>query len=470
MKLRYFSLMLCSLLISAAQSAKQSSIPERLQVSENRRFLVDQDGRPFFYLADTAWEIFQRLDREEADEYLRDRVEKGFTAVQIMALVEHEGLRTPNVYGHLPLTDEDPTRPDVKDGPDNDYWDHADYIIRRANELGLYVALLPTWGSFWHDKDLQRFTPQNARTYGEWIGHRYRDAKIIWVMGGDRNPENDYHRDIIRAMAEGVRKGDGGNHLITYHPGGGRGSADFFHHELWLDFNMRQNGHNHWYEIYAQTRTDYDREPVKPVIDGEPIYEDHPISFDARHRGYSVAADCRRAIYWDLFNGACGHTYGHHAVWQFYKPGVRYPINHPLMHWHEAIQQPGASQVRHARHLIESRPILTRIPATERIVVQPDDDKGYMPGEGLTHIAATMDEEGTYMMVYIPVGRRFALRTSVLAEGKLKGWWFDPRTGHSHSAGRIERGDSISFLSPTPGEETDWVLVIDVASRGYKKP
>ncbi len=387
-----------------------------------------------------------------------------------MGLVEHDGLSQPNINGHFALHDQDPARPDVKEGPDNDYWDHADYIIRRANELGMYVGLLPTWGSYWHDGNNPPFNPDNARRYGEWIARRYQNDKVIWVLGGDRIPENDRQREIIRAMAQGLRSGDGGKHLITYHPGGGWGSADFFHDEEWLDFNMRQNGHNNQYGSYYRTRVDYDRQPVKPIIDGEPIYEDHPISFDARHRGYSIAADCRRAIYWDLFNGACGHTYGHHAVWQFYKPGFRYPINHPLMPWWEAIRQPGAEQMQYARRLMESRPFLTRIPATNEVLVQPDDDIGYMPGEGRAHFAATMDLDGTYLMVYAPVGRRFGVRTSVLSEGKLKGWWFNPRNGKSHSAGRIERGENVSFISPTPGEETDWVLVIDVAGKGYRKP
>ena len=47
--------------------------PPRLKVSENHRFLVYEDGRPFFYLGDTAWELFHRLNREEADRYLENR-------------------------------------------------------------------------------------------------------------------------------------------------------------------------------------------------------------------------------------------------------------------------------------------------------------------------------------------------------------------------------------------------------------
>jgi len=129
--------------------------------------------------------------------------------------------------------------------------------------------------------------------------------------------ENDTHREIIRRMAAGLREGDGGRHLRTYHPSGGSGSAQYFHDEAWLDFNMRLNGHvTEFTGRYDQTKVDYDRAPVKPVLDGEPIYEDHPISFNPKELGHSTSADVRRPLYWNLFSGAFGHTYGHHSVWQ----------------------------------------------------------------------------------------------------------------------------------------------------------
>lgn len=122
-------------------------------------------------------------------------------------------------------------------------------------------------------------------------------------------------------MARGLRKGDGGAHLITYHPTGWHGSAQFFHNENWLDFNMRQNGHTAEYRSYGNTLNDYSRQPHKPIIDGEPLYEDHPVDFKPQEKGHSIAADVRRALYWDLFNGACGHTYGHHSVLADVRPG-----------------------------------------------------------------------------------------------------------------------------------------------------
>src|SRR6188472_2788845 len=71
----------------------------RLRVSENRRFLVTADGQPFFWLGDTAWELFHRQTREDAERYLRDRAERRFTVIQAVALAEFDGLGTPNAYG-----------------------------------------------------------------------------------------------------------------------------------------------------------------------------------------------------------------------------------------------------------------------------------------------------------------------------------------------------------------------------------
>lgn len=442
-----------------------------LRVSDNHRFLVTNDGRPFVYLADTAWELFHRATREDAARYLETRARQRFTVVQAVALAEFDGLHVPNAYGHTPLIDDDPLRPDVKDGAANDYWDHVDFVVRRANELGLYVGFLPTWGDKWNKKwgvGPEIFTPAKAEAYGEWLGRRYRDAGVIWILGGDRPVENDRHREIIRAMARGLRKGDGGTHLITFHPTGGTGSAQWFHEEAWLDFNMRQNGHGAEYTgRYDQTRADYDRTPAKPVIDGEPIYEDHPVSFDAKKLGHSVSADVRRAAYWDLFGGACGHTYGHHSVWQMWTP-EREPINDPLMPWQAALLQPGASQMRHARALIESRPILARVPDDEVIVTARVATS--VPGSGRYRFAATRAADGSYAMVYAPVGRSFSVRMNKIAGGSVKASWFNPRDGRATPIGEFPNTGEREFTPPDRGEILDWVLVLDHAGKGFGPP
>jgi hypothetical protein len=470
MKPTCLSTMLVALALVAVSAPAQGAMP-RLKVSENRRFLVYEDGRPFFYLGDTAWELLHRLNREEADRYLQDRARKGFTVIQAVALAELDGLADPNPYGHLPLLDNDPARPDVKEGPANDYWDHVDFVVEKANALGLTIGFLPTWGDKWNKKwgkGPEIFTPANAAVYGEWLGRRYRDRGIIWILGGDRPVETEAHEEVLRAMARGLRKGDGGAHLMTFHPTGGSGSSTPFHDEDWLDFNLRQNGHvAEFTGRYDATRADYDRLPAKPVIDGEPIYEDHPVSFEASRFGHSIAADVRRPLYWDLFSGACGHTYGHHSVWQMWAPG-RDPVNNPLLPWFEAISQPGAGQMQHGRRLLESRPFLTRVP--DDTVVVTDRVPTSVPGAGRYRYVATRDAEGSYAMVYAPVGRPFRVRTSVITGARVKAWWFNPRDGKATPIGEFANAGERVFAPPDPGEPLDWVLVLDDAAQGFRPP
>ena len=456
--------------LTASLASYAAALPQ-LKVSENHRFLVTANGEPFFWLGDTAWELFHRLNREEADLYLEHRARQGFTVVQAVALAELNGSNAPNAYGHKPLLDNDPTRPDLKDGPNNDYWDHVDFIVRQANQRGIYVGFLPTWGDKWNKKwgvGPEIFTPENAEAYGEWLGRRYQDAALVWILGGDRPIENETHREIIRRMALGLRRGDGGMHLITLHPSGGNGSATWFHGEPWLDFNMRQNGHGAEFTgHYDQTRADYDRAPAKPVLDAEPIYEDHPLSFKARELGHSIGGDVRRPLYWDLFGGAFGHTYGHHSVWQMWAP-PRKPVNDPLLSWQDALNQPGAAQMQHAKHLLLSRPFLTRIPDDSIIVT--DRVATSVPGAGRYHFAATRDSAGSYAMVYVPVGRSFKVRLDAIHGANVKAWWFNPRDGSAKVIGRFANAGEREFTPPDKGEMLDWILVLDDASRGYSAP
>jgi hypothetical protein len=438
----------------------------KLIVSENQRFLVFEDGTPFFYLGDTAWELFHRLSKEETIKYLENRREKGFTVIQAVILAELDGLNTPNAEGEKPLINNDPTK--INEA----YFKHVDWVIREAEKRGLFIGLLPTWGDKWNLKwgvGPVIFTPENAKVYGEILGKRYRDFQnIIWILGGDRHIENDVQKQINMAMASGISETDENNHLITFHPMGGHGSSEYFHNEEWLDFNMRQNGHNPQYTgVYENTYKDYNLNPVKPVIDGEPMYEDHPVKFNPKENGHSTSADIRRPLYWNLFSGAFGHTYGHHSIWQMWQPG-REPVNFPLMPWYEALDQPGAWQMQFGRRLMESRPFLSRIP--DNSVIEAEEIATSVPGAGTHRFAATRDTEGSYAMVYVPVGRKFKINLDVINGKEVVGWWYNPRNGEAIKIGKFKNKGSQEFISPTPGENLDWVLVLDNAEEGFDRP
>lgn len=429
----------------------------RLKVSDNRRFLVFADGKPFFYLGDTAWELFHRLNRQEADRYLKDRAAKRFTVIQAVVLAELSGLTDPNPYGALPLHDLDPTRPNEA------YFTHVDYIVQRANALGLTIGMLPTWGDKWNKKwgaGPEIFTPENARIYGEFLGRRYRNRDIIWILGGDRPLENETHYRIIRAMVAGLRKGDGGAHLISFHPVGQQSSALYFHEDDWLDFHMYQTGHTRDRDNYRSIAELYALTPPRPCIDAEPGYEDHPSGFDPKN-GYLDAYDVRKFAYWALFAGACGHTYGCHDIWQMWQPD-RQPVTSARTPWYAAIHLPGSGQMQHARRLLESRPILTRIP-DQRLLLSD-------AGKGTDHIQATRCAKGSYAFVYSASGKPFTLNLQPLSGERLNVWWYDPREGRSIAAGERKRTETQEFTPPTSGPGQDWALVLDDAARRYPEP
>ncbi len=442
----------------------------KLKVSADHRFIVKEDGQPFFYLADTAWELLHRLNRKEAAEYLHTRAQQDFTVVQAVALAEEEGLVDPNPYGKLPLIDKDPSKPAITPGanPDKpaeyDYWDHVEYIIDEANRNGIYVGLLPSWASWVVKnprKDESIFTPANAQTYGQFLGKRFGKKGVIWILGGDRTATGV--EDIWRAMAKGIAIGVSGKEdydavLMGFHPNGGATSSTWFHNDPWLDVNMQQTGHGladtvqPWKKIAA----DYALNPPKPVIDAEPLYEDHPLAFQSKLNGYSLDAHVRQRAYWDLFSGSIGHTYGNHAVWQMYAAG-RKPINGPLMYWYEAVHRPGANEMRYVRELIESRPVLSRVP-----------DQSLVSDElqGAHHIAATRGDG--YAFIYDAQGRPFTVNFGKISGDRVRCRWFNPRTGDASDAGEFENKGTHDFIAPSEGFGSDWVLTIDDASKGYK--
>ena len=332
-----------------------ASMLPRVQVSRNGRFLVTETGEPFFWLGDTAWELFHRLTREEAALYFANRQQKRFNVVQAVILAELDGLHRPNVYGERPLLDDDPTRPNEA------YFAYVDDLIQMAADRGLYVGLLPTWGDkvtpLW-GVGPSVFDEENARVYGRFLGERYRDqTNIIWILGGDRpavTDEADY-RPVWRAMAAGINEATGGLTLMTYHPMGGHSTSAWLHNELWLDVNMMQSGHGAGRDtpVWERIERDYSLRPVKPTLDAEPNYEDHPVSpwptWDPAN-GFFRDHDIRKQVYRSVFAGGCGVTYGHHAIWQMYAPGRRLmnqPPGYEEYDWREALDRPGAQQAQH---------------------------------------------------------------------------------------------------------------------------
>jgi hypothetical protein len=424
----------------------------RLIVSENHRFLQFEDGTPFFYLGDTGWEFFHRLNYTEAEKYLENRRQKGFTVIQAVILAELDGLNTPNRNGDRPLIDNDPAK------PNEEYFVFVDSLIRLAASKGIFIGVLPTWGDkidrAW-GKGPVIFNEKNIAIYGKYLGNRYKDfPNIIWINGGDRSGGKNNAGDgdnfpVWDAIGKAIKSTDP-NHLMTFHPWGENSSSEWFHNCEWLDFNMMQTGHGQrTYAIYNKLKADYDRTPIKPCMDGEPRYEDHPINWRPDSLGWFNEMHVRQAAYWNLFTGAHGHTYGCHPVWQMAAPGREF-IGYARHYWYDVLDLPGAWQMLNVRRLMESRPMLNRVPFRE-IVNNPGDEYG--------HIIATRGEG--YVMVYTPLGDEIHLNGNLLPALNYKVSWYDPRSGKTRESGTVKKDAGLKFDPPSRGPGFDWVLILD---------
>lgn len=420
-----------------------------LRISSAGSHLETTTGQPFFYLADTAWELLHRCNEADSRKYLTDRADKGFNVVQTVVLAELEGLTVPNTAGALPLIDLDPAR------PNGAYFAHVDRVVAMADSLGIYLGLLPTWGDKFNKKwgvGPEVFTPDNAEAFARYLGDRYAGNNVIWILGGDRNPEETDDFAIVRAMAKGLRATVGRRQLITYHPQGGYRSTQFFSDDEWIDFHMFQSGHGSYGDKrnYDFPRTAKREAPGKPIINGEPCYEDHPVNWRPVN-GWFTDFDTRRTAYWSVLAGTTGHTFGNHNIWQMWRPD-REPISSARTDWYEALHWPGAAQMGHLRRLMESLPFWT---------LQPDFDLfTAMPNSSGRETLVARTKNGSLIVAYTPYGDALDIPKDRLPK-RYRAYWFDPRTGTRFAFQPETMGDALRFDPPfDPEQGNDWVLLV----------
>lgn len=424
---------------------------QRLEVSKNGHFFQYIDGTPFFWLGDTAWELFHRLTKEEINTYLENRRSKGFNVIQTVILAEMDGLHVPNKEGEVPFAHLNSLEPNEQ------YFKLIDWVVEKARKKGMFIALLPTWG----DKMMKAwgkgpviFNEKNAYSYGLFLGKRYGNfANVIWVTGGDRPAFADSldNRPIWRSMIKGLREGSVNKNLVTYHPSGESSSSDFWKREHVLDFNMLQSGHGRKdIPVWDWIARDYALNPPKPIIDGEPSYEDHPINWKVNN-GYFTDYDVRKQVYRSVFSGAAGVTYGHHSVWQFYQKGIQNTA-FAKMYWQEALNQPAATQMNLLKQLIETTNANDRQAAQYLIL-----NKQTNPGE---YITALMCPKKKHILIYTPTKNSIKIDFSRFKSPLIRVEWFDPSSGKTIKREDTKRQNQMTFTSPGKEHFKDWVLIL----------
>jgi hypothetical protein len=465
---KILSAVLFLLLLSLNTYAQESKVKYpwdngRLKVSDNQRYLVHENGVPFFWLGDTGWLASSRLNRDGMSYYFNACKKNGFNVVQVSVL--HE-IPFYNIYGKPALPNGfDFRKVDVPG--EYGYWDHIDYMVNEAAKNGIYIGIVCVWGG---NVSSGRLSEQDAVKYGSFLANRYKDKpNIIWIIGGDT--KGNARQEVWLALARTIKSIDH-NHLMTYHPRGRMCSADWFNNESWLDFNMFQSGHRRYgqrngdgeYPIEENTEEDnwrfvektYALTPKKPVLDGEPSYEDIPAGLHDFTERHWQAEDVRRYAYWSVFAGSFGHTYGHNSIMQMLTPGV-IPSYDAKKYWYEALEDPGYRQMKFLKKLMTALPYTQGIP--DQSVISGD------AGQKHDRLIATRGND--YALVYSYTGKEIKIDLDKISGDSKNIWWYNPSDGNLLFVETVKSG--IRSYIPEGGYRSgnDKVLIAIDADKSY---
>ncbi|MDY0154730.1 MAG: glycoside hydrolase family 140 protein [Prevotella sp.] len=439
----------------------------KLMVSSNNRYLQFENGKPFFWLGDTGWLVPQHLDRSEVEYYFNKCRRAGYNMVQIQVM---DAVPSYNIYGQQSL----PYGWDFsKADPEGvySYWDHLDYIVRKAEQNGIYIGMVAIWGS---QVQAGNINAEQAKAYGKFLAERYKNnPNIIWIIGGDI--QGNIHPEVWDALATSIKSIDN-KHLMTFHPRGRYTSAKWWSKASWMDFHTFQSGHRKYgqrmgnkdYPIPDSTEEDnwmyvdstWAYKPIKPVLDDEPSYEDIPKGLHDANEARWQDYDVRRYAYWSVFAGSCGHTYGHNAIMQMLKPGypTGYGSDGTVKSWYQALEDPGYNQMQYLTDLMLSFPYFERVP-DQSIIVGKN-------GVKYDRLIATRGKD--YMLIYNYNSNVMKIDLRKISGKKKLLWWFNPSDGAISFIGTAD--NKIITVSPQiekSDKVNDRVLIAIDAEKNY---
>ena len=418
---------LLSLLVFAGPAFAADPYP--LAVSPDHRYLVDQNGHPFLVQGDAAWSLISGMTKEEAEVYLEDRRKKGFNSI-IVNLIEHKFRGPINSYGDGPFT-----VPGDFSTPNEKYFAHADWVIRKAAEKGIQVFLAPIYLGYigteegWVEEALAN-GPEKCRNWGRYVGKRYGEFNnIVWIMGGDRNPEKA--REDVDAIVQGIKEYDQ-RHVFTAHCHPENSAIDQYRDDGWLDLNTTYT----YSIVHTKLLSDYHRSPPMPFVLIESTYE-------GEHNASAV--QIRRQAYWAILCGATGQFLGNRPIWLF-DPG-----------WQAALNSTGSLDMARLKMFFDGQPWYELIPDDKHEVVT----EGLGEFTGLDYLTAARTKDGETVIAYMPTARSITVDMTKISGKEAKTVWFNPRTGQSDSAGQFPSTGKHEFRPPADG---DWVLVLTDAA------
>ena len=420
-------------------------------VSENRRFLSHEDGTPFFWLADTAWNGALLSTAEEWNSYARERARQKFSAVQWVT-TQWRAAPAGDIQKQLAYTGLEKIT--VNPG----FFRRLDEKARTLNQAGLLNVPVLLWaiggGSNPQVNPGFALAEDQAIRLARYMVARWGAYHVIWILAGDgdyRGLKSERWANIGRGVFDDI------HHAPTMmHPGGMHWIYQEFRNEGWLDLFGYQSGHGddektlRWM-TKGPPSTDWKYQPIRPFINLEPPYEDH-IAYQSKTR--ILPETTRRAMYWSLLGApTAGVSYGGHGVWGW-DDGTKPPTDHPSTGvpkpWRKALKLPGAEQISHLAAFFTGIDFWQLRPAPQILATQPGESSAAQ----FSSVSRT--DDGAVVAAYLPDNREVSIRAEGLPR-KASANWFNPRTGESSAAQGVTSGTTVSFSPPSPG---DWLLLL----------
>ncbi|KAL4146258.1 hypothetical protein PRNP1_012126 [Phytophthora ramorum] len=455
---------------------------------------------PFFWQADTAWELTHRLNKTSIDFYLKTRAEQGYNVVQTVVISELNGTTSPNFYGDLPFNNSDPSKPNEA------YFELVDWTVDLAASYGILIALVPTWGMYvnggWHSTE-RIFNESNAYEWGQYIGSRY--PGLPKILGGDSNalwswnisevqaayaedPDQDLPAllapvedtsSVWASMRRGLKDSErevGYDSMILFHPTNSwivkpevtplpYGHIMLDDEEDRVSVDAVQSGHATpdptskftpaagWdstknYENIAEMRDKF----TGPVLDLENHYEGAHDSFDLTRLIWN-ASHIRTGLYHGVYEGATGFTYGANSVWQMYEPRsdllrdsdyYAAQINQNTSgSWRKDIFFEGATQIQYVTKPLSSLSTATleQLEPARELLSSPSNHTGKSVNtyEGTRYISILASKDRDRYYVYTGHGDTFSLQLENGSGNSRSGsaTWFSPRDGQYYASSTV---------------------------------
>jgi hypothetical protein len=409
--------------------------------------LVDSKEEPFFWLADTAWNLWCKGTPDEWDEYLSVRRAQGFNTVQFVA-GWWRGAMQP-IHGRPFDVDRD------RISFDESAMESLDLLFAKIRAAGLVAAPVMLWTLTDIDPG-QVLTEEQCIEVARTQLSRWRDPNVVWLLGGDGNYTSPSAQERWKRIGRAVF-GESTADIATLHPCGVTWVADSFSSEPWYKIATIQSGHG---SREADLRFLVDGEYAHswpsmemPFINLEPNYEDARSYHERKHL---TAYHVRRASYWSLLVAPpAGVTYGIGSIWMWARNHGEIAENHSDSWagrpWNEDLYTPGAESMSVLKGIFERLPWTELRPTPELLRSQP----GHSNVEDWQAVAATSDH--SCLVAYAPTGGRLDLNLKGVPPSSTV-YHVDTESGHWDRKGTAaDIGRATSFPR---SQDKDRLLVV----------